>query len=48
MVAAQQFFDPDAPSLSTAVQDQLGLKIESARGPVEVVIIDKFEKPTLD
>jgi uncharacterized protein (TIGR03435 family) len=36
--------DP-APSLFTAVQE-LGLKLESAKGPVEVLVIDSVEKPT--
>jgi uncharacterized protein (TIGR03435 family) len=43
--------DPDAaanttgPTLFTALQ-QIGLKIESTKGPVEIIVIDRVEKPT--
>jgi uncharacterized protein (TIGR03435 family) len=37
--------DSDAPDLFTAIQQQLGLKLESRRGPVDVVMIDRVEKP---
>jgi uncharacterized protein (TIGR03435 family) len=40
--------DPDAPSLFTAVQEQLGLKLESARGPVEVIVIESIQPPLED
>lgn len=36
----------DAPSLSTALQDDLGLRLEPRRGPVDVLVIDRIERPT--
>jgi uncharacterized protein (TIGR03435 family) len=34
------------PSLFTAIQEQLGLKLESAKGPVEFIVIDHIERPS--
>jgi uncharacterized protein (TIGR03435 family) len=38
----------DAPSLFAAVQEQLGLRLQPARGAVEVLVIDHIDAPTED
>jgi len=40
--------DPDAASIYAAMREQLGLKLDSQRAPVEVIVVDRVEKPTAD
>ena len=38
--------DPTGPTIFTAVQEQLGLKLESTKGPVKTLVIDHIEPPS--
>jgi uncharacterized protein (TIGR03435 family) len=38
--------DPNGPSLFTALQEQLGLKLESQKGPVDMIVIDHIARPS--
>jgi uncharacterized protein (TIGR03435 family) len=38
--------DPNAPSIFTAVREQLGLRLEPSRGTVEVLVIEHVENPS--
>jgi uncharacterized protein (TIGR03435 family) len=38
--------EPTGPSIFTALREQLGLKLESAKGPVEFLVIEHVERPS--
>jgi len=46
--AAEPSPDSDAPSLFTAIQEELGLKLEATKGPVDVLVIDRVQRATPD
>jgi uncharacterized protein (TIGR03435 family) len=38
--------DTSLPSILTAIEEQLGLKLVSAKGPVQVLVVDHVEMPS--
>jgi len=45
VIRAREAIDPNGPALSTALQEQLGLKLEAKKDTVDIVVIDRLERP---
>ena len=39
-------YDPNGPSIYAAIQEQLGLKLEAQKDTVDVLVVDRIERPT--
>jgi uncharacterized protein (TIGR03435 family) len=46
--AASAMLEPNGPSLFTLIPEQLGLKLVSTKAPIEVLVIDYAEKPSVN
>jgi len=44
--AAEEPAGETGPTIFTAIQEQLGLRLEAQKGPVDVIVIDHVEKPS--
>jgi len=38
--------NPDGPSIFSALQEKLGLRLDSQKGPIEIIAIERVEKPS--
>jgi uncharacterized protein (TIGR03435 family) len=43
---AHEGTDAPAPSFFTAIQEQMGLKLQPEKGPVETIVVDHIEQPS--
>src|SRR5262249_16985305 len=46
LLAMAKVDDPQKPDLFSAMQQQLGLRLQSSRGSVDVIVIDRVERPS--